>query len=48
MNSVYEAADYAGYLANLKGVKGLFSMPPVYFKPATIGDLVDTIAMIAA
>ena len=31
----------------MEGVKGIFAMPPVYFKPLTIEDLVDTMAIIA-
>ena len=32
----------------MEGVKGIFSMPPVYFKPKSIDNLVDTMALIAA
>jgi len=31
-----------------KGIKGLFCMPPVYFKPMSIDDLVNVIAYVAA
>ena len=34
--------------AAAKGLKGIFCMPPVYFKPGSIDDLVDTIAYVAA
>lgn len=47
MDSVQEAAKYVSELSKLDGVKGIFSMPPVYFKPKTIDNLVDTMAVIA-
>jgi N-acetylneuraminate lyase len=48
MGSVQEAAGYTAELARLPGVKGIFCMPPVYFKPSTIPNLVDTMAVVAA
>lgn len=31
----------------MEGVKGIFAMPPVYFKPKSIDNLIDTMAVIA-
>ena len=31
----------------MEGVKGIFAMPPVYFKPGSIDALVDTMALVA-
>ena len=43
-----EAAGYTAAVALLPGVKGIFCMPSVYFKPSTIPNLVDTMAIVAA
>ena len=48
MNSVWEARAYTHWAAQQKGVKGIFSMCPSYFKPANVDDLVDTMAVVAA
>merc|ERR1719362_1828561 len=37
MDSVQNAAKYVSELSKMKGVKGIFAMPPVYFKPKSIG-----------
>lgn len=47
MDSVQEAHEYAKEVAAM-GVKGIFAMPPVYFKPKGIDDLVDTMALVAS
>ena len=47
MDSVQSAAKYVGELAEMDGVKGIFAMPPVYFKPKNIDNLVDTMTAIA-
>lgn len=46
-NSVQEAAKLASESAKL-GAKGIFSMPPVYFRPSTPDTLVDAMAVVAA
>lgn len=50
MNSSQEAAAYAQNLAGLalNGVKGIFAMPPTYFRPGTTDALVDAMAIVAA
>jgi N-acetylneuraminate lyase len=48
MGSIQEAAGYTAAVALLPGVKGIFCMPSVYFKPSTIPNLVDTMAIVAA
>jgi N-acetylneuraminate lyase len=48
MDSIQEAAAYTKVVAALPGVKGIFSMPSIYFKPNSIPNLVDTMAIIAS
>jgi len=48
MNAVWEAREFARQVGAMEGVKGIFSMPPNYFKPDTPEHLVDTMALIAA
>ena len=47
MDSVQQATRYVQELSQKEGVKGIFAMPPVYFKPGSIENLVDTMAPIA-
>lgn len=47
MNSVQEAAKLAAISAKL-GAKGIFAMPPEYFRPSNAADLVDAMAVVAA
>ena len=50
MNSSQEAASLARTVAGLAsgGVKGIFSMPPTYFRPNSVDALVDAMAVVAA
>ena len=47
MNSVQEAAKLSSEAAKL-GAKGIFAMPPEYFRPSTADQLVDAMAVVAA
>lgn len=48
MDSVQDAKKLTEEVAALDGVKGIFAMCPVYFKPTSITNLADTMAVIAA
>ena len=48
MDDVQLASKYVSQLTQMDGVKGIFAMPPVYFKPKSIDNLVDTMALIAS
>merc|ERR1719272_1315518 len=43
-----EEARMMATTAAKEGVHGIFCMPPVYFKPGTIDELVDVVAYVAA
>merc|ERR1712166_1688595 len=47
MNSVQEAKKLAATSATL-GAKGIFAMPPEYFRPGTPDQLVDAMAVVAS
>ena len=47
MNSVQEAKKLAATSAKL-GAKGIFAMPPEYFRPGTPDQLVDAMAVVAS
>ena len=47
MNSVQEAKKLAAFSAKI-GVKGIFAMPPEYFRPSTADQLVDAMAVVAS
>lgn len=46
--SVRTAQALAAHAASLKGVYAISAMPPVFFKPATVAALVETIGSIAS
>jgi N-acetylneuraminate lyase len=48
MNSVQEAAKLAADSAKFSNVRGMFAMPPEYFRPSNADDLVDAMAIVAA
>lgn len=47
MDSIQDAKAYTEELAKLDGVKGIFAMSSVYFKPKTIENLADAMGQIA-
>ena len=47
MESVQSAAKFVSELARMEGVKGILAIPPVFFKPLSIDDLVDAMAIVA-
>ena len=48
MDSIQEAKAYTQELAKLDGVKGIFAMSSVYFKPKSIDNLADAMGEIAS
>lgn len=46
--SLYDAKRMAETMAKIDGVKGIFAMSPVYFKPSSIPELANAMAIVAS